>query len=291
MLSFAFFLLLVADWQPDQAALIFTATVQGKNHLFLRSASGEVTNLTPESGKENWAHPHPNGQSILFQSQRDGSYDLFQMSLSDRHWIPLATHTRHDGLAIWHPNGTQIAFFSARDFEYPPQGPIPGHVYLLTNGENPKQITQTRLESTLGPSSWSPDGKSLLISRSSGNHLELFQLNIANGQEKLVSASEISKSSGLYAHQQPYIAFSSEQDTGAEVWVMDTQGQNARVLAKGEGHYYPYAWSPNDEWVSMTWYPSDWNHAELQCVHVATGKIVVLIQENNAREGNWLAQP
>ncbi len=114
----------VADPQvsPDGALVVYQLTTvdpdanKSSTALFLAATDGKTPprQLTSPSGKKD-THPRwsPDGKSILFESTRPGTPQLFAIDLAGGEARQLTTISTGAGTAVWAPDGKHVAFVSA----------------------------------------------------------------------------------------------------------------------------------------------------------------------------------
>lgn len=98
----------------------------------------DANNLFPE-----WS---PDGERIVFVSQRDGNEEIYVMEADGSHQRRVTQHPARDTLPTWSPDQTQIAF--VRDFE---------GLYIIDADGSHEQ----RLADGGGSPAWSPDGAAI----------------------------------------------------------------------------------------------------------------------------------
>ena len=94
--------------------LILIAIVLGLVQVVMLGAAQQP--ITPTFGAISSANnPLVEKRQILFMSNRDGDWDLYQMSLSDHSLINLTNNTADDGFPSYSADGGAITFLSNRD--------------------------------------------------------------------------------------------------------------------------------------------------------------------------------
>jgi TolB protein len=122
----------VADAQPSAVSpfprglsgtLVFQSDARsatnpsGKNKIYtLNLSSGAVSALTT-TGDWNDEEPRysPDGNRIVFVSNRSGSYNLYLMDADGRNVSRLSEHAGNDRAPSWSPDGQSLVFGSDRD--------------------------------------------------------------------------------------------------------------------------------------------------------------------------------
>lgn len=105
---------------------------------------------------------------ILFQSDRDGDFEIYVMNVDGSELTQLTDNAAADEYPTWSPDGTQIAFTSNRDGNY--------NIYVMNaDGGNPRRLTDNPRDD--GDPMWSPDGKRIAFSFDEGGDYEIYVIN------------------------------------------------------------------------------------------------------------------
>ena len=79
----------------------------------LGQATGPAeTNLTNHPSSDRYASFSPNGHKIVFESDREGHWDIYVMDFSGKNLERLTEHVSDDRRPSWHPDGESILFES-----------------------------------------------------------------------------------------------------------------------------------------------------------------------------------
>jgi len=78
----------------------------------LSQASYSENCLTRHEGNDRYASYSPDGDQIIFESDRNGNWDIFLMNLSSRITTPLLNTGKDERRPDWHPEGQKILFES-----------------------------------------------------------------------------------------------------------------------------------------------------------------------------------
>lgn len=281
------------DPTPPPGPFVCSAATAGNTDVWRIDAQTR-TRLTTHDAVDNWPVPSPDGQRIAFQTQRAGSYDVWIVRADGSSPArELVGGPGHDGLPVWSPDGAEIAFFSDRDVPDGTPGALPGHVYRMRlDGGRPERVTRTPLASTLGPSAWSPDGTSLLISRTrTGTGIDVLRLDLASGREDPLTSDPTDEYGARYARAGDRIAFYATTETRSDVVVLDPATGKRRVLTSDPGWHYVEDWSPDDAWLSVLSYTPDFARSTNRLLFVADGASVRLAAPPGARELRFLPVP
>jgi Tol biopolymer transport system component len=78
---------------------------------------GSLSQLTDNPADIN-PEISPDGNSIVFMSERSGDWEIYRMDLDGQNLAALTENQDSDGLPTWSPDGSKIGFVSNRDGEW-----------------------------------------------------------------------------------------------------------------------------------------------------------------------------
>jgi TolB protein len=117
------------DWSPGSDRVVFARN--GGNAVIDANGSGLQQLTTGPDYAGRWS---PDGQKILFDSLRDGNYEIYVMNADGTGQTNLTMNAAADYHGIWSPDGRQIAFGSSR-------GGV-AHIYVMNrDGSGLVQVT------------------------------------------------------------------------------------------------------------------------------------------------------
>jgi Tol biopolymer transport system component len=226
------------------AALAFAAgTVAAQSQL----PGTALTTDPAQDVRPSWS---PDGRNIAFQSSRSGSYDILLMDADGSNQRFLVQDPADNRRPAWSPDGQWIVFDSDRSG-------LRNIWAIDINGENLVQLTDTSSNDTFA--SWSPDGGQVAYYAYESGQLDLWVITLGDvlvGGEmpvphRLTSglADERNNQCTFACHTADWspdgehLVFTG--DNHSRVWVVDRNGQNARVVDGGQPHEHFPRWTPD----------------------------------------------
>lgn len=114
---------------------------------------------------------------IVFQSDRDGNLEIYEMNADGTNQTRITANTAADFEPVWSPDGTKLLFRSLRDGN--------GEVYVMnTNGSGQTDLTNN--PATDAHASWSPSGAKIAFVSNRDGNFEIYVMNAdGTGQTRL----------------------------------------------------------------------------------------------------------
>ncbi len=167
-------------FSPDGQWLAFTTERDGNPEIYVtgtaciytasRCNDSESKRLTNNTFTDDQAAWSPDSSHIVFQSNRDGNFEIYTMNLDGSQQTRLTDNASRDLQPNWSPDGHSIAFISERD--------INAELYVMNaDGSDQRRLTITP-EYEFTPQ-WSPDGLQILFQRAiRGSDFETYVMNL-----------------------------------------------------------------------------------------------------------------
>jgi Tol biopolymer transport system component len=259
---------------PDGRFLAYVHyTSHGIGDLFVTAMEpdAEPRQLTHDQATIRGVAWAPDGQSLIFASNRTGPYELWRIDLRNAALQPLPADTSEAANPAVAPNGKWLAFdnfhmnSNVKLAEMPAQDrPIPMRTIVSSLGRNREaslspdrkrllftsdrsgswQIWQsapdgtgakqlTHLRGTLvGSISWSPDNRHIVFDARPERHSEIFLLDVDTGESKALSNGNAEERMPSWSPDGRQVYFSSDRDGIVSLYQMDIASGNTSLLAR-----------------------------------------------------------
>ena len=163
-------------------------------HIFIADlAGGGVKQVTSGDHYEHSLDWSPNGQEILFVSNREPNedqffnYDIFALKAADGSIRRLTSTENTEYRPLWSPDGKTIVYEGTRrgltDLETTMEDT---HIWLMdADGKNRRELGGA-IDNRQGAPVWSPDGKSVLFTVRERGDIKLYRLSVKGGAPEVV---------------------------------------------------------------------------------------------------------
>lgn len=207
-----------------------------KGYNWSLAANKQLTDL---KGYEFNPSLSPDGKSFIYMKDDGGDYDIFLQRVGGKTVTNLTANSiENDRVPVFSPDGNFIVFRSERK---------PSGIYVMeATGENPRFITAEGF-----PSSWSPDGKEIVIS-------EL----------------------GLIRHTE-------HKSRDSALWIVNVETHEKRLLTKGDA--VQPSWSPNGHRIAY-WFITKGRRGDIATIPAEGGEPLI-ITTNEATDWNPVWSP
>ena len=207
--------------------LIFTVysvlMLSSPNEVFALDAETEGVKMPGEIPElPDWVEELPG--KIVFQSDRDGDWEIYAMNVDGSNLIQLTFNSASDGYPVWSPDGTQIAFESNRDGNF--------EIYVM-NADGSEQRRLTNQSSNETNPAWSPDGRQIAFDSDRASNRELYVMNADGSEVKVLTKGFGKNILPAWSPDGTQLAYTGNRYIGWNVYVMNfATGEDERISGR-----------------------------------------------------------
>jgi Tol biopolymer transport system component len=230
-------------WSPDASLIAFDGVpgsdVSRDVYLVTVSDDPEQWQLTTLEGFDCYPSFSPDGELIVYMSEREKNRDLFITDLEGNDVLQLTDEPAYDYEPNWSPDGEKIVFVSRRDgnSEIYVMDADGSHVVRLT--EDPKLDWRPV---------WSPDGEWIVFEswRSGGGDIYLMRPDGSQLTQLTTSAAE--DGNPTFSPDGSFIVFHSQRTGNYQLFILEVDDpENQWHLETGSVRSLLPVWSPVTE--------------------------------------------
>jgi len=226
--------------------LVYEQEVEGNVDLYLLAAGeGAPRRLTVDPGEDSLARWMPDGERIVFSSNRTGTAQLWEVSARGGPPRRLRRNAAQESQGDPSPDGRQLAFLS--DFEGPPRL----LVMDLSTGVATELVRHGK-RTIFGNPHWSPDGTHITFSSDWRTGHQVWVVDVATGRTRRVSSRSTGACEPRFTRDGRAVAYVSRgSDPTSRLVQRDLATGELRVLVDWPAFNYDLAYSPDGSEIAF----------------------------------------
>jgi len=210
-----------------------------KNDWGARASRNQVNMPIPPMNAPAQA---PKQAQIIFNSNRDGNFEIYAMNTSGNNLRRLTNNPAQDLSPSWSPDGQKIVFTSYRDWN--------GEVYAMdADGSNQQNLTNNPANDWCP--SWSPDGDRIAFASYRNGKGEVYVMDVNGNNQQNLTNNPAEDWFPSWSPDGDRIAFASNRDGNFEIYLIDASGNNLRRLTNNPADDIYPSWSPNGDKIAF----------------------------------------
>ncbi|MGH9603269.1 MAG: protein kinase domain-containing protein, partial [Terriglobales bacterium] len=205
--------------------------------------SGPEQPLTRGQVLDRYPAFSPDGKRVAYSSNRLGPQEAWILEIASGHLqkLPVPPGYQNVSLPYWSPDGRKIAMTPISA-----DGKRSLWLVALDGSEATELIPPTK--DLLG-SQTSPDGRRMLYEARIGEHLQLFEVDLATRQTRQITSSPFDKWSGQWSPDGRWVLYASTADGTMQIWRMPAGGGKEEQLTFGHERVRHASYSPDGKWI------------------------------------------
>ena len=250
-------------WCPDNKRILFSSSVDDIFQIFVTDIYGSPPQQLTFAETDNLVlEVAPDGSKILYGSAKEES-DVWGVNLKDAKEFTLASDIDSELWADVSPDGKTIAYQSIKNLS---QGNklLSGNILTRDLSNKDKVVT---LVTNGGLPKWSPDGKTLVFLRYTGNKSQIETIKTLGGEQKpltkegvspisysVLPYNRIQESDISWSPDSQKIAYMSDRGGQINIWTVNADGSSETQLTNNDANLYYSCplWSADGKRIAFT---------------------------------------
>ena len=159
-------------WSPDGSKILYQASSPDEATLWLLDVeSSEVSRIGNDSWFDRHASWHPDGERIVFSSQRrDSGFDIWETDLPTGLSWRITSHPGDEIEPVWSKDGRHLAYIRKNDSQYK----------LVLRRQGQAEVDLLVADQPLSSPSWRPDQTLLTVLKQDADELSIYMVILAD---------------------------------------------------------------------------------------------------------------
>jgi Tol biopolymer transport system component len=219
-------------------SVLFISEREGDFEVYLADRDGtNLRNLTNNASRDEPAAASPDGKQIAFRTDREGTYEIYVMNADGENQKRLTDGLGQNFWPTWSPDGSQIAFTRARDkttgiYLMGADGSNVRQIVTDVPGHPGFKVVRRPTHARPG---FSSDGKSILFEAVNGTNMDIFSIALGSGVATKLTTDPKSDRAASMSSDGKMIVFTSDRDGSTGIYTMRADGSNPKRIASTGG--------------------------------------------------------
>lgn len=224
----------------------------------------------------------PDGRWLVFQSDRDGDFDIFVTNLGGGGLRRITDNNYDDHIPSWSPDGDWILYSS----DVRSDGTLDLYRTNFESGETELVYSNAQRKSH---ARYSPDGRYIVFAAGDNPNdsrtWDIARLDTTTNRVELLTENDVRDAVPVYTPDGESIIFSRNESGTDAIFIMDANGDNQRVLYDSDSNDRFASVSPDGQYVVVT---SDQGGEDQLYLMTIDGGSAQQITYTGGAYGSWL---
>ncbi|MBA3869878.1 MAG: PD40 domain-containing protein [Anaerolineae bacterium] len=233
---------------PNQELATVGITHNSTEIIFFDIVLGLNINLTRSAGDESFPAWSPDGQQLIFYSQRNQRTDLYMMNIDDGSVKRLAASGGPGASPAWSPDGQWIAYTAIHQ-------PNAGLYLVRPDGTDINRLTDFPVVTIM----WSPDSQQIAFVGNCENNCDIYVVNINTTRIRQLTHNGLIDAYPVWSPDSRQLAFISNRSMSFELYIISIDCDESRLggcttqrLTQNRAADSFPAWSPDGKSIAFS---------------------------------------
>lgn len=205
--------------------------------IYVMNADGSnQTRLTNNAFTDSLPAFRPDGQKIVFFSDRTGNDQIFTMNPDGSSVTQLTNNALENAQPSYSPDGRTIVFSANRDVPVDTDQDI---YRMDANGANVTDLSN-HPGSDEGFPRFSPDGSKIVYEQITGGQAQIYEMNADGSNQVRLTNDAANDALPSFSPDGKKIVFDSDRDGNEQIYIMDANGANqTRITHDNDTDAFP----------------------------------------------------
>jgi len=233
---------------PSQQLASVGLTHENSEIFLIDAARGLTINLTHSAGDESFPAWSPDGQQLVFYSQRNLRTDLYTMTVNTGAVTRLVASGGPGASPAWSADGKWIAYAAIHQ-------PNAGLYVVRPDGTDNRRLTDFPVVTIV----WSPDSQQIAFVGNCEGNCDIYVVNINSAQVRQLTHNGLIDAYPVWSPDSRQIAFISNRSMSFELYVIEVDCDETRLggcttkrLSQNRAADSFPAWSPDGKQIAFS---------------------------------------
>ncbi len=184
----------------------------------------------------------PRPSQIIFQSNRDGDYEIFIMNSDGSGQRPLTNNNADDNYPVVSLDGSKVLFESVRDGNW--------EVYVMNSDGSQQQRLTNATDSKDRLPTWSPDGQQIAFISDRDGDYDIYTMNVDGSNLRQVTFNDLREGHVSWSVDNRLVYNIGTEDSRSwNIYTINPDGTNQQQLTSNSVSDWAPEWSPDGRFI------------------------------------------